>query len=87
MTGDWKEKLECALYCPRCNRRLAATDPRILSVYDHEPICTDCKKEEESRPDYAEVSKNMIGECMADSELHYSDPGGYCYHHFYGYTC
>jgi hypothetical protein len=24
---------------------------------------------------------------MADTEIQYSDPGGYCFHHFYPYTC
>lgn len=87
MSSDWKNKLTCALTCPRCSRSLAPEDPRILSVYDHEPICRTCKKEEEARPDYEEASKNMIGQCMTETELQYSDPGGFCYHHFYPYKC
>jgi hypothetical protein len=47
----------------------------------------ECKKEEEARPDYEEVSKGMIGQCMAETELFYGDPGGYCFHHFYPFTC
>ena len=45
------------------------------------------KKEEGKRPDYAEVSKRMIGQCLAETELLYGDPGGYCFHHFYPFTC
>ena len=62
-------------------------DRRILSVYDHEPICLDCKAAEEQRPDYESVSKEAIGQCLADTELAYGDPGGYCFHHFYPFTC
>jgi hypothetical protein len=56
-------------------------------VYDHKPICMDCKRAEEQKTDYEEVSKRMIGQCLIDTELAYSDPSGYCYHHFYPYTC
>ena len=83
----WEEKLSCALACHRCNTGLGPRDKRILSVYDHEPICLACKKEEEARPDYESVSREAIGTCMADTELMYSDPGGYCLHHFYPFTC
>jgi hypothetical protein len=24
---------------------------------------------------------------MASTELHYGDPQGFCFHHFYPYTC
>ncbi len=87
MNDPWKEKIMCLIQCPRCGSALKAEDERILSVYDHEPICMKCKGEEEKRPDYAEVSKQMVGQCMIDSELALSDPGGYCYHHFYAYKC
>ena len=87
MADKWKEALDCAVSCPRCNAGLKADDKRILSVYDHSPICMACKKEEEKRPDYEETSKQMIGQCMADTEAAWSDPEGYCFHHFYGYTC
>jgi hypothetical protein len=83
----WEEKLSCALACRRCNTRLNPEDGRILSVYDHEPVCLACKKEEERRPDYESVSRETIGACMADTEVMYSDPGGYCFHHFYPFTC
>jgi len=62
-------------------------DQRILSVYDHQTICLPCKKAEELRPDYSEVSRDTIGECMASTELQYGDPQGFCFHHFYPYTC
>jgi hypothetical protein len=29
----------------------------------------------------------MIGACMAETEVMYSDPGGYCYYHFYPFKC
>jgi hypothetical protein len=29
----------------------------------------------------------MIEQCMADTEVLYSDPGGYCYSHFYPFKC
>jgi hypothetical protein len=87
MAESWKEKLSCATACHRCNRKLNPKDPRILSVFDHEAICMPCKREEEKRPDYEEVSKEAIGVCLADVEIAYGDPGGYCYHHFYPFTC
>jgi hypothetical protein len=46
-----------------------------------------CKREEEQRPDYAEVSREAIGQCMAETEALYSAPKGYCYHHFYPFKC
>ena len=87
MQDAWAEKLSCAIQCHRCNRQLAPTDPRILSVYDHEAICSACKDEEEKRDDYAEVSKQTIGQCLIDTEMQWGDPQGYCYHHFYPFTC
>ena len=87
MPDSWEEKLTCALRCARCDGTLAPTDQRILSVYDHEPICMTCKAEEETRPDYADVSKQTIGQLMGETELLYSDPKGYCYHHFYPFRC
>jgi hypothetical protein len=87
MNENWEERLSCATKCAKCGKDLRAKDVRILSVYDHEAICTNCKKEEEKRPDYAEMSKKMIGQCMADTELTMIDPGGYCFHHFYPYAC
>jgi len=88
MNDPWKEKIMCMTQCPRCESSLKGNDQRILSVYDHEPICMTCKSEEEKRPNYEEVSMNMVGMCMIDAELSYSmDPKGYCYHHFNTYRC
>ena len=87
MKNEWEERISCALQCSRCNKRLGAKDKRILSVYDHNAICLDCKKKEEKRPDYEEISRNMIGQCLADTELKWGDPGGYCFYHFYPYKC
>jgi hypothetical protein len=87
MTVKWEQKLSCATGCPRCKRSLSPKDQRILSVYDDEPICLDCKKKEEKRKDYKKRSETMIKQCMVDVELMQSDPGAYCFHHFYPYTC
>lgn len=87
MTDSWKQKLACATECRRCHGELRPQDQRIFSVFDHEAICMTCKREEEKRPDYETVSKDAIGACLADVELAYGDPGGYCYHHFYPFTC
>lgn len=87
MPDAWAEKLSCAIQCQRCDRQLAPTDPRILSVYDHEAICTACKDDEEKRDDYEKVSKQTIGQCLMDTEMQWGDPQGYCYHHFYPFTC
>ncbi|MFH1981289.1 MAG: hypothetical protein ABIL58_05575 [Pseudomonadota bacterium] len=87
MKDTWQDVLSCAVACARCKTTMTAEAPRILSVYDHLAICTACKAVEESRPDYADVSKEMIGQCMIDTEAMYGDPGGYCYHHFYPYRC
>ncbi|MGB5746467.1 MAG: hypothetical protein WBM69_05770 [Desulfobacterales bacterium] len=87
MQDAWAEKLSCAVQCHRCDRQLVPTDPRILSVYDHEAICTACKDEEEKRDDYGDVSKQTIGQCLIDTEIQWGDPQGYCYHHFYPFTC
>ena len=84
---QWEEKLACAVACHRCNAGLKSNQQRILSVYDHEPICLACKKKEEQRADYETISRQTIGTCMAETEVLYSDPGGYCLHHFYPFTC
>ena len=85
--GAWPEKLSCAVECQRCNRDMTPDEPRILSVYDHEAICMNCKKTEEQRPDYETISKQTIGQCLDASELRMNDPQGYCYHHFYSFYC
>jgi hypothetical protein len=87
MRDQWESELACATACHRCDARLAAHDQRILSVFDHLPICLTCKQAEEKRSDYAESSKAMIGTCMLETEAMYGDPGGYCYHHFYPFSC
>jgi hypothetical protein len=87
MSENWNERLSCATRCHRCSHELAHKDPRILSVYDHQPICMPCKRSEEERPDYEARSKEAIGQCLMDVEIAYGDPGGYCYHHFYPFTC
>jgi hypothetical protein len=87
MSDSWDKQLACAIQCRRCDRSLERTDQRILSVYDHTPICMACKRDEENRPDYEQVSKEAIGQCLVDTELAYGDPGGYCFYHFYPFTC
>ena len=87
METTWKKKIACSTRCARCDGALTNEDKRILSVYDHEPICMPCKKEEEARPDYETTAKDMVGTCMAETELLYGDPGGYCFYHFYPFTC
>jgi hypothetical protein len=77
MADEWAEQLTCATQCTRCDKKMGADDQRILSIYDHRTICIDCKNEEEQRPDYEEVAKQMK----------WGDPQGYCYHHFYPYKC
>lgn len=85
--ANWKEIISCATQCPRCDKKLGQKDERILSVYDDQAICMDCKKKEEERPDYDEVSKKMIGQCLIDVDQQWGDPEAYCYHHFYPYKC
>ena len=87
MKDDWKEKLMCAISCSDCQKNLSPKDLRILSSYTHSPICMDCKAQEEQKPDYAEISQQMIGQCMSDSEILYGDLGSFCYHHFYPFKC
>jgi hypothetical protein len=84
---QWEKNLACAMACHRCNAELTPKTPRILSVYDHQPICMDCKAAEEARDDYGAVSREAIGSCMAETEILYGDPEGYCLHHFYAFTC
>lgn len=69
MKDDWTEMLSCATHCHRSDQKLDPKDPRILSVYDHQAICMTCKKDEEKKPDYEEVSRQTIGECMIDTEI------------------
>jgi hypothetical protein len=39
MQADWEKELSCANHCKRCNQAIEEKDRRILSVYDHLPIC------------------------------------------------
>jgi hypothetical protein len=88
MTQNWKDNIACATHCPVCENKLGAKEPRIFSTFDHRPICMACKKQEEQRKDYPEVSQALIGQCMLDSELTYGvDPEAFCYHHFYPFSC
>jgi hypothetical protein len=87
MANTWKDILFCALECHRCHKNLNPHDERILSCFDHEAICMDCKSQEERRPDYEETSKQMIGQCLIDIEMQQGDPQSYCYSHFYPYKC
>jgi len=87
MNKPWQEKIACAVECNRCHKPLKADDERILSCYDHEAICMACKKTEEQRPDYKDISTHMIENCTIDLELKQSDPGSFCYSHFYPYKC
>ena len=74
MSDEWVEKLSCAIQCHRCDRKMEQKDERILSVYDHEAICMECKKEEEQRSDYEEVSKRTIGQCLVATTGIHGDP-------------
>ena len=47
----------------------------------------DCKKKEEARPDYAKVSKEMINQCLVDTEQQWADPENYCFYHFNPFKC
>ena len=87
MNDNWEERISCSTECLRCKKRLGQGDERILSVYDHQAICMDCKKNEEKRSDYAEVSKMMIGQCLVDTEERWSDPQDFCFYHFYPFKC
>jgi hypothetical protein len=87
MLHGWKERLTCANQCSNCQKAIGPREPRILSVYNDEALCMTCKKKEEQRPDYQEASEAMVRLCMLDTEKLHGDPGGYCFHHFYPYTC
>ena len=87
MPENWEKQLSCAEQCERCNKTMEKRDRRILSVFDHQPICTECKKEEEKRSDYEDVSRQMIAECMQKTSKPYGDPASYCFHHFCPFKC
>jgi len=87
MEKNWEKQLACAENCRRCGKSLQNKDRRLLSVYDHEPICMGCKEEEEKRPDYEDMSKQMIAACMETTNKPYGDPASYCFHHFCPFKC
>jgi len=87
MVDQWEKDLSCAERCAECDGKLDQRDQRVLSVYTHQPICMPCKKQEETRPDYSDVSKNVIADCIESTGKPYGDPGGYCFHHFCPYKC
>jgi hypothetical protein len=74
MIKDWEKQLSCAEECSRCNTSLKTKDRRILSVIDHQPICVDCKKEEQTRPDHEDASRQMMAQCIAETSKPYGDP-------------
>ena len=76
MEENWEKQLACAIGCQRCGQPLQNKDQRLLSVYDHQPICMSCKAAEEKRPDYEDVSRRMITECMEKTNKPYGDPSG-----------
>jgi hypothetical protein len=87
MEENWEKELSCANQCKRCHQSIEDKDQRILSVYDHRPICMECKKEEEKRVDYDDASKQMIVKCMQATNKPYGDPASYCFHHFCPFKC
>jgi len=87
MEKNWEKELSCANHCKRCNQPIEEKDRRILSVYDHKPICMECKREEEKKPDYDDASRQMIATCMETTSRPYGDPAGYCFHHFCPFKC
>ena len=82
MKPSIEEKISCAMVFEKCSKSLDQKDKRILSVYDHKTICVDCKEAEEGRPDYAEVSKDMINQCLVETEQQWADPENFCFYHF-----
>ena len=87
MEENWEKELSCANQCKRCHQSIEDKDQRILSVYDHQPICMACKSEEEKQPDYDDTSKQMIAQCMEETNKPYGDPASYCFHHFCPFKC
>ncbi len=84
---DWEKNIACAGKCEHCDSLLDPKQKRILSVYDHKVICMVCKKIEEQKSDYEDVSKAMIADCIKKTDRPYGNPGGFCFHHFCPYKC
>ena len=87
MEDQWEKDLTCAEACASCGSSFDRKQQRIMSVYTHAPICMSCKRQEEKRPDYADVSKKMIASCLTETRRPYGNPGGYCFHHFCPFKC
>ena len=87
MDQNWEKARSCASECKRCGGLIEDKAQRILSVYDHQPICMGCKNEEEKQPDYDDTSKQMIAKCMEETNKPYGDPASYCFHHFCPFKC
>jgi hypothetical protein len=87
MADQWEKGLSCAEVCSRCERPFGPKEDRVLSVYDHRPVCLDCKHEEERRADYEDSSRRMIAECIEQTGKPYGDPAGFCFHHFCPFRC
>ena len=87
MPENWEKQLACADKCDRCDKPMGKKDQRLLSIFDHQPICMECKKEEEKRSDYEDASKQMIADCMQETNKPYGDPASYCFHHFCPFKC
>jgi hypothetical protein len=87
MQEKWEKQLSCASSCQRCGSAFGQKDERVLSVFDHQPICMKCKQTEEKRPDYEDRSKQMLADCIGATGKPYGDPAGYCFHHFCPFKC
>jgi hypothetical protein len=87
MEAQWQKQLSCASRCQRCAKPLEPKDRRVLSVFDHQPVCLSCKLAEETRADYPDRSKQMIADCIGATGKPYGDPAGYCFHHFLPFRC
>lgn len=87
METHWEKQLSCASRCQRCRKPLERKELRILSVFDHQPICVACKQTEETRPDYPDQSKQTIADCIAATGKPYGDTASYCFHHFLPFRC
>jgi hypothetical protein len=87
METQWERQLSCASRCGRCGKSLERKDQRVLSVFDHQPICAACKQAEETRADYPDQSKQMIAECIGATGKPYGHTASYCFHHFVPFRC
>lgn len=53
--------------CDRCGKDLSGG--RIMSMYNEDCICMECKDKEMKRPDYKEVSKKDMEECLRKYQI------------------